>query len=307
MLDRARRTYEGISGVEVIWRQDCYQLPDGKTSFGHKDGISQPAIEGSGVPPTNPTEAPIKAGEFLLGYPDETGGIAPMPTPTALGRNGTYIVVSKLHTRVADYRRYLRDRAASRDDELLLDAKMVGRWPSGAPLTLAPSADDPDLGADPRRNNNFSYRDDARGLRCPAGSHARRANPRDAFEGDGSVNVRLHRMIRRSTSFGPVLPEGVMEDDGVERGIIFVCAVAHLKRQFEFVKTQWINDGIFIGAPAERDPLVGPNDGSGSFTIPQQPIRRRLRDLPPFVVNRGGEYFFAPSLSGMRWLADLDT
>ncbi len=36
-------------GVEVIWRQDCYQLPTGRTSFGFKDGIGQPAIEGSGV------------------------------------------------------------------------------------------------------------------------------------------------------------------------------------------------------------------------------------------------------------------
>ena len=100
------------------------------------------------------------------------------------------------------------------------------------------------------------------------GAHARRANPRDSFDGDGSVNVRLHRMIRRGTSYGPPLPDGVLEDDGEDRGIVFVFAGAHLKRQFEFVKTQWLNDGIFIGAPGEKDPLVGATDGSGSFTIP---------------------------------------
>ena len=101
-------------------------------------------------------------------------------------------------------------------------------------------------------------------------------------------------MIRRGTSYGPMLPDGVIEDDGVDRGIVFVFAGAHLKRQFEFVKTQWLNDGIFIGAPLESDPLVGPRHESGSFTIPQRPIRRRLQDLPPFVVTRGGEYCFAP-------------
>ena len=74
------------------------------------------------------------------------------------------------------------------------------------------------------------------------------------------MDVRLHRMIRRGTSYGPMLPEGVIEDDGVERGIVFVFAGAHIKRQFEFVKTQWLNDGIFIGAPLESDPLVGPRD-----------------------------------------------
>ncbi|HZA30844.1 MAG TPA: peroxidase, partial [Propionibacteriaceae bacterium] len=201
----------------------------------------------------------------------------------------------------------LRERASSREEEARLGAKMVGRWQSGAPLALSPEHDDPQLGADPARNNEFDYHDDLRGFKCPAGAHARRANPRDALDQEGSVNVRLHRMIRRGTSYGPMLPEGVLEDDGVDRGIIFVFVGAHLKRQFEFVKTQWINDGIFIGAPAEKDPLAGPNDGSGMFTIPQQPIRRRLQGLPPFVVTRGGEYCYVPGLRALRWLAELET
>jgi hypothetical protein len=32
-----------------------------------------------------------------------------------------------------------------------------------------------------------------------------------------------------------------------------------------------------------------------------------LQNLPPFVVTRGGEYFFAPGLNAMQWLAELDT
>jgi Dyp-type peroxidase family len=303
---RARRAHEDLSGVEVIWRQDCYQLATGRTSFGFKDGIGQPAIEGSGRDSTNPHQAPIKAGEFLLGYPDETGELPPMPTPEVLGRNGTYIVFRKLHTRVAAYRQYLRANAANREEELLLGAKMVGRWQSGAPLSLSPDEDDAELGGDGSRNNAYVYGDDSKGLRCPLGAHARRANPRDAFDDDGSVNVRLHHMIRRGTSYGPMLPDGVFEDDGVDRGIVFVFAGAHLKRQFEFVKTQWLNDGIFIGAPTEKDPLVGANDG-GTFTVPQRPIRRRLQGLPPFVVTRGGEYCFAPGLRALQWLADLET
>ena len=307
LVERARRADADLAGVELIWRQDCYQLPTGRTSFGFKDGIGQPAVEGSGVPPSNPNEKPLKAGEIILGYPDETGELPPMPAPEVLGRNGTYVVFRKLHTRVAAYRQYLRARAASREDEALLGAKMVGRWQSGAPLTLSPERDDPGLGADRRRNNDFRYTDDLRGFKCPAGAHARRANPRDALDEDGSVNVRLHRMIRRGTSYGPMLPDGVLDDDGVDRGIVFVFAGAHLKRQFEFVKTQWLNDGIFIGAPAEKDPLVGAHDGAGTYTIPHHPIRRRLRQLPPFVVTRGGEYCFAPSLRALRWLAELVT
>ena len=230
-----------------------------------------------------------------------------MPTPSVLGLNGTYIVFRKLHTRVAAYRRYLREKATSREQEALLGAKMVGRWQSGAPLAVAPNEDDSELGADDARNNAFLYGDDLRGFKCPAGAHARRANPRDALDGEGSVDVRLHRMIRRGTSYGPMLPEGMLEDDGEDRGIIFVFAGAHLKRQFEFVKTQWLNDGIFIGAPQETDPLVGRPTSSSAFTIPMRPIRRRLPDVPPFVVTRGGEYCFAPGLRALRWLGELDT
>ena len=305
VVARARHAQEEIPGVEVIWRQDCYQLPTGRTSFGFKDGIGQPAVEGVGTPTTNRGEPPIKAGEFILGYPDETGGLAPVPTPEVLGRNGTYIVFRKLHTRVAAYRQYLRDKATTREEEALLGAKMVGRWQSGAPLVLSPDEDDPELGRDAGRNNDFGYTSDLRGFKCPAGAHARRANPRDSLEHEMSVDVRLHRMIRRGTSYGPMLPDGVLEDDGEDRGIIFVFAGAHLKRQFEFVKAQWLNDGIFIGAPAEKDPLVGASDGSGAFTIPQHPIRRRLPDVPPFVVTRGGEYCFAPGLRALRWLSEL--
>jgi Dyp-type peroxidase family len=305
VVEKARRAQEELAGVTVVWRQDCYQLPTGRTSFGFKDGIGQPSVEGSGRPPTNPHEPPLKAGEIILGYPDETGELPPMPTPDILGRNGTYVVFRKLHTKVAAYRRYLHEKAANREEEALLGAKMVGRWQGGAPLAVSPERDDGELGSDPHRNNDFQYGDDPRGFKCPVGAHARRANPRDSLDGDGSVDVRLHRMIRRGTSYGPMLPEGVLDDDGVDRGIIFVFAGAHIKRQFEFVKTQWLNDGIFIGAPNEADPLVGAGDAPSSFTIPQRPIRRRLQEVPPFVVTRGGEYCFAPSLSAMRWLAEL--
>ncbi|MBE7554707.1 MAG: Dyp-type peroxidase [Anaerolineales bacterium] len=304
ILGRAREIMHDLSGVALIWRQDVASLSTERDHFGFKDGIGQPAIEGSGIPGSNPHEAPLKAGEFMLGYQSETGDVAVGPQPEVLGRNGTYMVFRKLHTRVATFRQYLRERATSPAESERLAAKIVGRWPSGAPLMLAPEQDDPELGADPHRNNAFLYGDDPRGLKCPFGSHIRRMHPRDSvIVGE----VRLHRMLRRGTSYGPPLAEGVLEDDGADRGIMFAFIGAHIARQFEFVQAQWVNDGKFIGAPAEKDPFIGPNDGSGQFTIPQQPIRRRLQGLPAFVVNRGGEYCFMPSLPALRWLAELNT
>jgi Dyp-type peroxidase family len=304
VLDRARQSYEKLPGIELVWRQDCYALPNEKEPFGFKDGISHPAIEGSGMPGSNPHEQPFKAGEFVLGYRDETGGFPPMPQPGVLGRNGTYAVVRKLRQRVAAFRQYLRSNSSNPQEEELLAAKMMGRWRSGAPLALSPERDDPSLGTDSTRNNDFLYGDDPLGLRTPIGSHIRRANPRDA---DVAGAVRLHRMIRRGTAYGPPLPEGVLEDDGADRGIMFVFLGSHLKRQFEFVQSEWVNDSAFIGGSGEKDPVSGANDGTGEFTIPRRPVRRRLKGLSRFVITRGGEYCFVPGLRALRWLADLDT
>jgi len=302
-LAPARKTYEGMKGVVGIWRQDCHALPNEKEPFGFKDGISHPAIEGSGIPGTNPKERPLKAGEFVLGYTDEMGGIT-KTEPESLGRNGTYIVFRKLHQRVADFRKYLKANANSEMDEELLAAKMMGRWRSGAPLALCPLHDNPELGVDSKRNNDFLFQqDDAAGLKTPSGSHIRRANPRDA---EIAGVARIHRMIRRGTAYGPLLPEGVLDDDGVDRGLMFTFVGAHIGRQFEFVQSQWINDGIFIGANKDKDPMVGSTQPGESFSVPRRPVRRRLQGMPRFVVTRGGEYGFMPGIRALRWLAGLE-
>ncbi|MGW5688440.1 Dyp-type peroxidase [Nonomuraea sp. NPDC003754] len=301
-IDRARPAYEALPGVTAIWRQNCHALPTETEPFGYRDGISHPAVEGSGIAGSNPLEAPLKAGEFVLGYRDELGGIQ-TPQPDVLGRNGTYVVFRKLHQRVALFRRYLKDNATGPEDEELLAAKLMGRWRSGAPLALSPRHDDPGLGADRTRNNIFLFeQDDPAGFTTPGGCHIRRGNPRDARV---AGVPRLHRMIRRGTAYGPPLPEGVLEDDGADRGLMFAFVGAHLGRQFEFVQSEWMNDGVFFGAGDAKDPVIGSTDGSGDFTIPRRPVRRRLLSTPRFVVTRGGEYCFMPGLTALRWLGDL--
>jgi deferrochelatase/peroxidase EfeB len=161
------------------------------------------------------------------------------------------------------------------------------------------------LGADANRNNDFSYSDDMGGLKCPFSAHIRRVNPRDALKND-LVAVNLHQFLRRGTNYGPPLPEGILDDDGVQRGGVFLLIGAHIKSQFEFVQSQWITDGNFISQGTEQDPIIGNNEGDGIFTIPKRPIRRRLNGLPRFAAVRGGEYLFMPGLRALKWLAQLD-
>ena len=305
-MEGARKTYRELRGVTAIWRQDCHVREGEREAFGFRDGIGHPAIEGTGVAGSNPNERPFKAGEFVLGYPDEMVDTPAIPQPEILGRNGSYVVFRKLHQRVAAFRQYLKENASSPEAEELVAAKMMGRWRSGAPLALCPMHDDPALGGDAGRNNAFLFKqDDPIGYKTPAGSHIRRMNPRDA---DVAGVVRIHRMIRRGTSYGPSLPDGVLEDDGVERGLMFAFVGAHLGRQFEFIQSEWMNDSAFFGGVAAgKDPVAGTQEGTGVFDIPKRPLRMRLQGLPQFVVTRGGEYCFLPGLRALRWLAELTT
>ena len=220
-----------LPGVEVIWRQDCYQLPD-RTHLVRLQGRHRPARGRGERHRRRPTrkEPPIKAGEFVLGYPDETGEPAADADPggprpqrhvhrlpqAAHPRRGLPAVPARQGARPARRRRCSAPRWS--------DAGRAARRSRSPRSTTTPSS-----APIPRRNNDFVYGDDLRGFKCPAGAHARRANPRDALDDEGSVDVRLHRMIRRGTSYGPMLPDGVLEDDGDDRGIIFVFAGAHLE------------------------------------------------------------------------------
>lgn len=296
------------NGVSEVYRQECRILPVGGEHFGYADGIGQPSIAngtslplpGQGNPAPGGGWKPLQLGEFVLGYPDEDGDLPPAPTPDALGRNGTFMALRKLEQDVAAFRRYLREQAAGYPGgEELLAAKMVGRWRDGTPLAVCP--DQPDLGVlkDPMRSNNFRYGDDPLGLKCPVGCHIRRANPRD--DGAGKIPER-HRIIRRGLTYGDPLPEGVLEDDGQRRGVLFIALNSSISRQFEFIMREWFNDGNIFALGRDKDPLLGDNDGTGKMTIQGKPPYF-LGALPRLVAVRGGEYFFIPGLNALRWIA----
>lgn len=118
-LERALAAMRETPGTTLIYRQDSFVGETETEHFGFRDGISHPAIEGSGIPGSNPQEKPLKAGEFVLGYRDETGGLPPMPSPDVLARNGTYVAFRKLHQRVGAFRKYLRSLATSAEEEEL--------------------------------------------------------------------------------------------------------------------------------------------------------------------------------------------
>ncbi|HEX2024394.1 MAG TPA: Dyp-type peroxidase [Acidimicrobiales bacterium] len=309
--------------LRLIRRLDPERLPGevnvgkfGVEHFGFADGMSQPVVEGSGqeakLAGDDARRSVIAAGEFVLGYPNGYGKLTPVPKagtatsqPWEFGRSGTYLVFRHLYQDVAAFWQYL-DRVTGGDEEarVKLAAKFVGRWPSGAPLVRSPHRDDPDLGAD----NSFGYAEwDPHGFRCPVGSHIRRTNPRDFGEAKPARDLELsnlHRIVRRGRVYGPGLDDPLAGDDGVDRGLFFICLNANIERQFEFVQHHWSNNTKFRGLYDEADPVSGtqPEEG-GAFTVQAMPVRRRYDGITNFVIVRGGAYFFLPGIEALRRLA----
>ena len=121
------------------------------------------------------------------------------------------------------------------------------------------------------RNNDFTYAADPDGRQVPLGSHMRRMNPRDT-EMAVLADVNLHRIIRRSTTYGaPYDPNAISEqDDETPRGLFFIFISAKAMATMEFLQQEWINNGNFMSLGDERDPNVGLQEDGATFTIPQR-------------------------------------
>lgn len=298
---------------------------DRREHFGFFDGIAQPIIEG--LP--NRLDTPrghrdlVKSGEFVLGYKNEYGNQsdAPQLGPDGeLGKDGTYLVFRQTSQDVRGFWNAVATAARRYSlEEEKLAAKMIGRWKNGAPLVRAPESDNakfaahrdtPDGTEDP--SNNFGFKEDPEGLRCPLGAHIRRANPRNGSLHTEETSLPApsvrHRLLRRGRSYGPKHDFRVRSSGAIERGLYFIALCADLERQFEFVQQTWINNPAFNELD-EVDPLVGAqpsNPAKKTFTIQAGPTRQRVHDMRSFVHLNGGAYFFVPSIDALKWLGNPD-
>jgi len=322
------------------------QLKDNREHFGFLDGVGQPVIAGSGRAERQRLRTHhatvIPAGEIVLGYKNfddvrATGPVLPpefdgydtlhdLPAEPRyahrrdLGRNGTFLVFRQLEQDVAGFWQSVT-RSANRlypgDNEgpTRLAAKMIGRWPSGAPLVQHPTADPvPETDGRPdseQPENNFGFAaDDPDGLRCPFGAHIRRANPRDSLGDDpkaARAAVNRRRLMRRGRSYGDRIKDR-WTDDRKARGLFFICLNADLERQFVFVQNAWINNGGFNSLHGEVDPLVAPHGESAStFTVPDEALRWHVPDLRSYVTMRGGAFWFLPGVTALRVILGCST
>lgn len=319
---------------------------DGHEHFGFLDGVSQPGLRGcvdeARTVPLTPNADPaepdqglpgqdlIWPGEFVFGYPEQDPKAAGFPEkgqvkrpPLPWMRDGAFLVVRRLTQLVPEMHEGIRQEAERNGitDAPRLEAQLVGRWPSGTPIILKPDVDDdPSIGRDENRNNNFEFGDDRVGVTCPWAAHIRKTYPRDDVPGDigkpdeGTVDgaeasTQTHRMLRRGIQFGPELTYEEQQQDRTieERGLLFKCYVTDIKDQFEFAQKTWCNNPNFAHEEAGIDPIIGqaPNGGERPCLGVGEVGEKPPFSFKPWVTMTGGGYFFAPSISFLREISGM--
>ena len=334
-LSQARALIDACGDMGAIERRVIATKRDkqSREPFGFRDGISQPWV--ARVPmPSRPNKAldprgggkiygrrnwrPIALGEFILGQVDESRDVFAVPEPASLFLGGTFAVVREIDQHTNEFARLV---GTSRGEVYrgAIGEKLMGRKTDGTPLIKRDTSfikwitnlvltrvtnliervtnfllrrkrkDKPPGPPD----NRFRYGDDPYGLQCPLSSHIRRANPRDSLGFDSAL-VNRHRIIRRGMPYA----------DG--DGLMFVGFNVRILDQFEFIQTQWLNNGRSLGLGTTPDLVAGqwnPDEKREVvLTTPDGPVSVTAQH--PYVRTRGGEYVLVPSLRGLHYLAN---
>ncbi|MEM7113978.1 MAG: Dyp-type peroxidase [Chloroflexota bacterium] len=269
--------------------------------FGYVDGISQPLLLTDSVDNDEITtnnwdpRAPLS-----LALVDDPGGS---------GDNafGSYFVFRKLEQNVAGFKAMeadLANRLGVTADQA--GAQVVGRFRSGNPLIPVTPPQPQSSG----KMNDFDYETDTpRGSKCPFHAHIRKTNPRGSGGAEPLDQEREHLFPRRGITYGGDSTQLEQPPAGGV-GLLFMAYNSNIGSQFAFMQSAWANNNNFPfnkpNGPHGIDPVIGqgvnPDDQNYFGAWGDDATEQREPSFDGFVTMKGGEYFFAPSISFLESL-----
>lgn len=332
--DMARRIAD--AGGSIMRTQIGKAIRDasqrGLEHFGYVDGRSQPLLLWEDIEKEAGDEGVSQWDPaFPLGAALVPDTLALMTDPKDLSKKisdpsafGSFLIFRKLEQNVRGFKTREQELAdvllLKGDDRERAGALVVGRFEDGTPVTMAASAMDLE-----KPHNDFDYRGDLAGGRCPLHAHIRKTNPRGSGGFELHDAERRHIMPRRGITYEDVarevhpgaLPDAETTSDfkrdvapllptgGV--GLLFMAYNSRLDDQFVFTQRIWVNNTGFPKAAISPglDPILGQGANvPGGQVYPKawdEPAKGSAAlDFKDFVTTRGGEYFFAPSLTFLR-------
>lgn len=293
---------EGIAKILTIEKGFVLRNEQGKVieHFGYADGISNPVFFKSDFDRWESREGTDKndpSGHFSLIAVDDPGG------KDRDNSFGTYFVYRKMQQNIKGFRDQskvfateLSGKVGQVVSEELAGAITVGRMKDGTPLL--------NLSEETQVLNNFGYEDDMDGMGCPFRSHIRKANPR----GD---TTRLHkapiwserskRITRRGISYGS--EDLSPNEEWTDAGLLFLSCQSDIEQQFLVMQCGWCDNPNFVVGGTDHDPITGDQNTyveaeikPWEFHIKGTKVSTNFQ-YKNLVRIRGGEYFFAPSIS----------
>lgn len=270
--------------------------------FGFVDGVSQPLFLKRDI-----VKAQTSGSDFSQWDPRSPLDILLVKDPNGNTEDsyGSYLVYRKLEQNVKAFRedqQKLAQTLGINDD--LAGAFVVGRFADGTPVT---KSDIPTYAATP--TNNFNYEADVAATKCPFHAHIRKTNPRgdtgrvESSPGfDEALAVeKNHRIARRAISYGE---KDLSQAPVTDSGLLFLCFQANIENQFNFMQARWANADRFVQVGVGPDPIIGQPEGTQKWPKKWGEAETQDYKFKLWAFMKGGEYFFAPSLSFLANIAE---
>ncbi len=302
LLEWSSGKVEGsLEGVGVVaGRENGAVLRDAQDRtfepFGFADGLSQPLFFKDDL-----EKEAAKRGGTDVWNPRAPLSLALISDPFATQPDcfGSFLVFRKLEQNVKGFKERLQKLAQqyTGGDEELAGAFLVGRFKDGTPaISYRQGVAEPGYDF-----NNFKYRWDVKGARCPFHAHIAKGNPRGRST---IVDEKMHRIVRRGIPYDDRDVKAGDAETGV--GLLFLCFQANISNQFAFLQGTWANDPDFPRNASGVDPLIG-RAAPGQIPDQQWPAAwdgdsQKYESFGQFVTLKGGEFFFAPSIPFLKGL-----
>ncbi|MGK7897348.1 MAG: Dyp-type peroxidase [Xenococcus sp. (in: cyanobacteria)] len=288
----------------IIHREDGFILRNQAGQviehFGFVDGVSQPLFLKRDIikAQTNDTDFSQwdpRASLDLILVKDHNGKTE--------DSYGSYLVYRKLEQNVKAFREDQQKLAQTLNiNSDLAGALVVGRFADGTPVT---KSDIPTYAVTP--TNNFNYDADIAATKCPFHAHIRKTNPRgdtgrvESSPGfDEALAVeKNHRIARRAISYGKNDPS---QEPETGSGLLFLCFQANIENQFNFMQARWANPDRFVKVGVGPDPVIGQPEGTQQWPKQWGEAETQEYEFKLWAFMKGGEYFFAPSISFLKSL-----